>query len=267
MSLEEKLGRLTALLKGHGQVAVAFSGGVDSSFLLHFALSVLGPARVLALHADSCLRTPEERKSIDTWADRYFPGVEVRLALLDFGPLAWKEIAANTAERCYFCKRRIYALFFEEMERQGVEVLLDGTNVDDLKDRRPGLRALHELRVQTPLVEAGLNKEEIRRLSREAGLDTWDQPSSSCLATRIPVGMPLSEELLGRIGLWERFLHGLGFAACRVRLHSTDHEAICIEVRATDLAHLVDDANRLFILRFFRRAGFFRVSVDLEGRI
>lgn len=264
MSLDDKTQRLHDLLRDYGPVAVAFSGGVDSSFLARVALQVLGAGNVLLLHGSSCLETGADRARALGWTARH--GLrEVDVLEVALAPLGWKEFVANTADRCYFCKRRLYGLLLEALERRGGGLLCDATNLDDLKERRPGLRAIRELGVRMPLVEAGCNKEDIRRLSRDLQLDTWDSPSNSCLATRIPPGVQITEELLGRIARWEVQLQDHGFLGCRVRL-APDGRGVELSVRARDMERLAVGAVKELILRYFADEGLVRVSLDLVGR-
>ncbi len=183
MSLDKKIENLHLLLQSYSRVAIAFSGGVDSSFLLKSALDALGAGNVLVLFARTCLVRPNEQQRAESWPTRHgYSGVDFQP--VDLQPLTWKEFVSNPERRCYHCKLRVYKEFVDKMHGRGFQILMDGTNTDDLKERRPGLQAIRELGVKTPLVEAGFDKNDIRTVSRELQLDTWDQPSSSCLATR-----------------------------------------------------------------------------------
>ncbi len=266
MRLQDKIGRLQEILLDCSRVAVAFSGGVDSSLLLKTALDTLGAGNVLPLFADTLLVTPADRERALSWPGRHGYGEGVKVEAVRLFPLTWKEFVRNPPERCYLCKFRVYSQFIDVMEKRGIEVLMDGTNTDDLKDRRPGLRAIHELGVRTPLVEAGLAKEEIRTRSRELGLDTWEQPSSSCLATRLPHGMAVSEERLQVVARREQLLGQLGFAGCRVRLDRQDPDVVHIQVQRKDMDRLMDPGMRLAVMRLFAKEGASRVLLDLAGR-
>lgn len=266
MYLENKIDRLKSLLQLYGRVAIAFSGGVDSSFLLKCALDVLGAGNVLVLFGRSELLKPSEIERAENWLanNGYSKGIELETVHLQ--PLLWKEFVNNPENRCYLCKYRIYTLFRERMEKHGFPVLIDGTNIDDLKGNRAGLRAIHELGVKMPLIEAGFDKADVRSCSRQLGLTVWNQSSSSCLATRIPAGMQITTDLLQRIKGWEEGLEKLGFGGCRVRLEKERNDAVYVEIGAMDFDLMLNSSIRLALLRFFHNDGIRKVFLDLEGR-
>ena len=266
MQLEAKLEQLTSILSSCGQVALAFSGGVDSSFLLKCALDTLGPGNVLVLFARSELLTSGEIERAIHWPAENGYGRGVAMEIVELQPLAWKEFVRNAEDRCYFCKHRIYSLFIERMELRGFSRLIDGTNADDLKGHRAGLRAIHELRVRMPLVEAGFDKADVRALSQQLGLATWESPSASCLATRIPAGMTITSERLRQIGVLEEGLERFGLTGCRVRLCADRRDAVQVEIRSKDYAIIADQGVRLALVRFFQQSGMGKVLLDLEGR-
>lgn len=263
--LDDKLHHLRMLLHGFGRVALAFSGGTDSSLLLRCALDTLGIENVVVLFAESALVRADEAHRARQWlaAHGYSPDA---MEVVQLRPLDWKEFVRNGEDRCYRCKHRMYSVLLERMERRGFPCLMDGTNTDDLKAHRPGLRAIRELGVRMPLVEAGCTKADVRNLSRRLGLDTWNTPSASCLATRIPTGMAITSERLRRIELLENGLKRLGLAHTRVRLQSTCQDVVCLEIQTGDFEKVANDAIRLSIQRFFQKHGVGKVLLDLAGR-
>lgn len=266
MPIRNKEQTARRILAQYGRVAVAFSGGVDSSLLLRLAFDTLGQANVLALTARSCLLTPRDLERAVTWPERHGLAGKVNHVFVDIKPLAWPEFAANPADRCYQCKHRVYTVLQEQARRQGMEILLDGTNYDDLHSGRPGLKALRELRIGTPLVSALLGKDEVRRLAHELGLDTWDAPSASCLATRIPEGLAITPKRLALIAALEAYLEQLGFAGCRVRLDRWCENTVYVQVQEKDLSQFAVGHQRLELLDFFSNSGAKKVFLDLRGR-
>lgn len=266
MQLDAKMDRLRSIFQECARVALAFSGGVDSSLLLKCALDTLGVGNVLVLFARSELLPAGEIERAVRWpAENGYPrGVE--LEVIDLHPLGWKEFSRNGEDRCYFCKHRIYTLFRERMETGDISCLVDGTNADDLKGYRAGLRAIHELGVRMPLVEAGLDKADVRALSRQLGLATWDRPAASCLATRIPTGMAVTSERLRKIADLEEGLERFGLTGCRVRLRADRQDGVQVEIRNRDFAVLADSGVRLALLRYLQQNGVGKVLLDLAGR-
>ena len=236
--LEDKLLQLEELLRSYGSVALGYSGGVDSTFLAA-VLARCMQGRALLVHMDTPLVGTPERKSFEHLAGRF--GLPV--ARLDLDSLADERIAANPQNRCYFCKRADFALIVHEARRQGYEVVIDGSNADDRSDDRPGMRALRELGVRSPLREVGWHKDEERELLRDWNLEVWSMPAGACLATRIPCGEPLTREKIDLVRACEDHLHGLGLAQVRARL--VDGQ---VQVQATPddlalLAHLAKDED------------------------
>ena len=260
--IHRKYVQLQQILRTFDKVAVAFSGGIDSTFLLYAACDTLGKDRVLAMQGVSCLLATSSIHQATEIFERYFSH-KAEFRQIELEPLLWDEFAANTGDRCYFCKKRTYSIFKKEMEKDGCLFLLDGTNVDDLKAHRPGLRAVGELGVQTPLVQAGFAKQEIRDMAESIGLANYDQPSNSCLATRVWTGVQIRPRILRLIDDAEHFLHEKGFLGCRVRPGS---DWTVIEVRTDDLERITLRANREPILQYFASVGFARVVIDLHGR-
>lgn len=204
--------RLTDFFHRHPKAALAFSGGVDSAYLLYAAVRCGADLRPYFVR--SAFQPGFELED----AQRLARQLERELTVLPVDILAVPEVAANLPERCYHCKRAIFTAVAAAGARDGYSLLLDGTNASDAEDDRPGMRALRELEVRSPLRECGLTKEEIRRLSREAGLFTWDKPAYACLATRVPAGTAITARDLERTEIAENYLFSLGLRDIRVRL-------------------------------------------------
>lgn len=203
---------LEAFFKENPKTALAFSGGVDSSYLLYAA--VQAGAEVRAYYVKTAFQPEFEYED----AMRLAKQLEAEVTVLRLDALCDPQVAANPANRCYYCKQNIFGSIWRAARADGFSVLLDGTNASDQADDRPGMKALRELKVRSPLREAGLTKAMIREKSRLAGLFTWDKPAYACLATRIPTGETITEEKLTRTEWAESYLMGLGFSDLRVRL-------------------------------------------------
>lgn len=255
--LDAKLHRLQTILRGMGKVLIAFSGGVDSSFLLRVAVDELGDD-VIAMTT----RSPTEVGEDFAMAVALAEELGVRHEVVDADELEIPGYAENPVNRCYFCKANLYEVCKREAPRLGVDCIADGANLDDLGDYRPGLNAATEHEIRHPLVEAELSKAEIRELSRRFGLQTWDKPSSPCLSSRFPYGTTITRDGLNRVAAGERVLRDLGFRECRVRYHDS---VARIEVPVSELQRLVDPAMRRRVAEGLRAAGFLYVTVDLEG--
>jgi uncharacterized protein len=256
-ALVAKLAQLRTILAALPNALVAFSGGVDSSFLLHVAWDVLG-AKVTALTSVSPTN-PEEDTATAVALAR---DLGVAHLVVDSNELEIPGYAGNPTNRCYFCKDRLYEICGAAARERGLAVILDGVNVDDLGDYRPGLRAADEHGVRHPLVEADLRKAELRAISHTLGLATWDKPASPCLSSRFPYGTEITVERLRMVAAAEATLRALGFRELRVRFHG---ELARIEVGRTELARLAEPKVRDAAIRGIRAAGFREVTIDPEG--
>ena len=255
--LQEKMDLLREIIRSLGSLAVGFSGGVDSSFLLAVAHEVLGD-RALALTAD--VVSVPERELAEAKAFCQARGIRQILCSVDV--MEEENFRYNSPERCYFCKRRIFRALQRTAEENGIAWLAEGSNMDDLGDYRPGRRAVKELSVKSPLLEAGLCKEEIRQLSKAMGLPTWDKPAYACLASRFTCGEEITKEKLSMIDRAEQFLIEHGFAEERVRLHGNIAR---IEVPERDIPRLASDDIRRDLHEAFSKIGFMFVTLDLGG--
>ncbi len=257
MDLEAKLNILKYRLARMESLAVAFSGGVDSTFLLKVAHDVLG-ANVVAVTARS-LSFPERefREAVD-FANKN----GIRHVIVESEELDIEGFADNPVNRCYLCKRELFSKILDYARHNAIRYVADGSNVDDLGDYRPGMEAIKELGIVCPLREAGLGKEDIRKLSKELGLPTWDKPAFACLSSRFPYGHRITKEKLQAVDQMERFLMELGFKQVRVRIHD---EVARIEVAAQERSKFFDTALMDRVYEKFKAFGFAYVTLDLKG--
>ncbi|WP_320040993.1 ATP-dependent sacrificial sulfur transferase LarE [uncultured Desulfobacter sp.] len=250
---------LIDLLRDASGVAIAFSGGADSTFLLAAAL-IAGVKSVLPVAIISDFFTVAEKDRVI----RLGQYLKITPIFVSSNILDETRVAQNTDRRCYFCKLSLFSKVMAVAKKRGIHTFLHGANVDDLKEVRPGMDAARELGFKAPLVEAGFSKAKIRAFSKILGLETWNLPAQSCLATRIPKGDIITKEKLVKVELAETCLHGLGFGQVRVRCHGTTAR---IEAEPCELQRLVEAKIRQEIVRTLKRAGFHFVSLDLEGYI
>ena len=256
MTSEEKYEALLRFIAAQGSVAVAFSGGVDSSFLCHAAAAALGDRAVAITVVSPMLPKREIDGAVDFAAKAGIKHILVEEAEIE------EEVAANPKERCYFCKKIEFGTILRAAKERGINAVLDGSNVDDLGDYRPGLKALEELHIQSPLREAGLTKADIRDLSRRFDLPTWDKPAFACLASRIPYGERIDRQKLSRVEKAEALLRAEGFVQFRVRSHG---DIARIEVAPEERRRFFDEEALDRIAAGIKGLGFLYAALELEG--
>jgi pyridinium-3,5-biscarboxylic acid mononucleotide sulfurtransferase len=257
-TLDGKHARLREILQSMESVLVAFSGGVDSVLLLNVAQEVLGD-KVLAVTAVSQLTSRQERHDATAMADL----IGAAHLVIESDDLADALFRSNPTDKCYHCKLRRFTLLTQMAREKGYNVVVDGTNRDDFGDYRPGMKAIGELGIRSPLSEAGFDKAEIRQLSRRLGLPTWDKPAFACLASRIPYGSEITAEKLKQIDEGEIFVRDLGICQqVRVRHHGT---VARLEVTPEAVDRFLEAETRKRIADYFKKLGFQFVALDLEG--
>ena len=256
-SLDAKHARLREVIAGYGSALVCFSGGVDSTLLLRVAHDVLGD-RCLALTTVSVTMAASERRAAADLA----AGIGARLEVVESHELEREGFAANPTDRCYHCKAELLEIARPRADALGLAEVLLGTNLDDLGDHRPGLRAADERGARQPLVDAGFTKADVRALSRALELPTWDKPQLACLSSRFPYGTEITPERLRRVDAFEDGLRALGFRQLRVRYHG---DVARLELDVADMPRALEPRAREAIVTLGRAQGFTFVALDLAG--
>jgi uncharacterized protein len=253
-----KLQDLRSILRHMESVAIGYSGGVDSTLLLHVAVDVLG-SRALAMIGQSETYPTKEFEEAVALAE----GMGARFIVVRTEETDQLKFSENPPDRCYYCKTELFGKLQELAVREGIPWIADGTIMDDLGDFRPGMKARSEQKVRSPLLEAGLSKAEVREISRHLDLPTWDKPAFACLSSRFPYGIGITRENLTRVDAAETFLRERGFRLFRVRFHDTSTARI--EAGPLELGRLVAEPLRQDIVQHFKKLGFIYVTIDLQG--
>ncbi len=252
------LNKLNKIISSYPKAIVAFSGGVDSTLLLRLCSDILGRRNVVAITGVSQTYTPEEKAA----ATRFARTLGVRHVLLETDELAYSEFTENPGNRCYYCKQELFNKIAGLASKRGIPAIFDATNADDLTDYRPGRLAAEERGVISPFVLAGFTKKDIRSLSKKLGLSAWDRPANPCLASRVPYGTRITEEVLEMIHAGEKFIRDLGFPVVRVRHHD---ELARIEIPAEDFPRVLKHGTLQKIAAHLKSLGYLWIALDIEG--
>src|SRR3990170_2182783 len=255
--LQGKLDSLRRCLADMGSAVIAFSGGVDSTFVAAVAQEILGEGALAVTGVSPSIPASEVEE-----ARKLAAGLGIGHELIETHEMGRPGYVQNAPDRCFHCKDELYTLLGALAARRGIAWVVDGCNVDDLGDHRPGRRAARQHNVRSPLIEAGLGKEEIRALSRERGLPTWDKPAMACLSSRIPYGTAVTVELLDQVGAAEAFIRSLGVRQLRVRHHG---DIARIEVDREGMDLLMGDGRREKVVERLKSLGYLYVTLDLAG--
>lgn len=257
--LKERYEELLERLRRFKRLAVAFSGGIDSTLLLHAATQALGAENTLGIIASSETLTPAEYQNAQDLAERQ----GYRLRTLEYSELSISGYSENPVDRCYHCKHELFSRLLELARAEGIETLADGSSHEDLTDDyRPGMRAARELGVVSPLMELKMRKDDIRAIANALGLPNWNKPSAACLASRFPYGTPITRDRLDQVAQAEAVLRDRGFSQLRVRWHDSIAR---IEVAPDEIPKMLDETVRNQIVEKFKEIGFRYIALDLQG--
>jgi uncharacterized protein len=258
LELKKKIEKLKEIFHSMGKVVVAYSGGVDSTFLLRMAKDTLGVENVLAVTALSPLYPERELRGAQKMARE----MGVKHLLIESNELEIEGFSKNPPDRCYFCKRELFGELRKLAQQENISSIIEGSTLDDEKDYRPGKKAIGELSIRSPLVEASLTKADVREVSKSLGLSTWDKPSFACLASRFPYREEITADGLKKVSEAEDFLIGLGFKQVRVRHYN---DLARIEIYKEEIGKLLDEAVREKVVEHLKKIGYQYVTLDLQG--